>query len=93
MQNGQRVLATVNRYDLRSNDKGQNDSIEQHRRSHNSESVLVRHYCRHRGHVMSECWTFEKKEKNKHKTTLVVKKAWSAESASYPLNRLVVIES
>ena len=34
---------------------------------------------------MSECWTFEKKEKNKHKTTLVVKKAWSAESASYPL--------
>ena len=58
---------------------------EQHRRSHNSQSAPVCHYCKHRGHVMSEFWVPEKKE-NKHKAALVVKKA---ESVSYHSNRKV----
>ena len=36
---------------------------------------------------MSECWALEKKEKNKHKATLVVKKAESAKSATTPTDR------
>ena len=33
---------------------------------------------------MSECWALEKKEKNKHKATLVVQKAESTRSATTP---------
>ena len=37
---------------------------------------------------MSECWALEKKEKNKQKATLVVKKAESAESTITLTDRL-----
>ena len=67
-----------NKYNLRSNDRGQNDPPEQRRRSHSSQSAPVCHYCKHRGHVMSECWALEK---NKQKATLVVKKTESAGSS------------
>ena len=43
------------------------------------QSAPVCHYCKRRGHVMSECWELEEKE-NKQKATLVVKKAESAGS-------------
>ena len=42
----------------------------------------VCHCCKRRIHVMSECWALEKKEKNKHKATLVVRKAESARNAT-----------
>ena len=33
------------------------------------------YYCKRKGHVMSECWSMERKEKNKPKPDLVVRKA------------------
>ena len=89
MQSGQRppgaasganLLVSGNRYNLRSNNRGQNDPPEQRRRRHSSNSAPVCHYCKCRGYVMSECWALEKKEKNKQKSTIVVKKAESAGS-------------
>ena len=61
--------------------------MEQRRRSHNLQSAPVCHYCKRRGHVMSECWALERKEKNKHKATLVVKKAEPARSATTETDR------
>ena len=86
LQSGQRPPARGNRYNLRTNDKGQNDSMEQRRRNHSSQSAPVYHCCKRRGHVMLECWALEKKE-NKHKAILVVKKAESAKSATTPTDR------
>ena len=86
LRSGQRPPGTVrganlpvsgNQYNLRSNDRGQNDPTEQCRRSHSSQSAPVCHYYKCKGHVMLECWVLENKEKNKQKATLVVKKAES----------------
>ena len=77
VQIGQRQLAAGNQYNLRNNDRWQNDSMEQCRRIHNLQSAPICHYCKRRDHVRSECWALEKKEKNKRKATLVVQKAES----------------
>ena len=61
--------------------------MEQRRRNHNSQSIPICYYCKRRGHVMSECWSLEKKEKNKHKATLVVQKAESTRSGTTRTDR------
>lgn len=57
--------AAVSRYNLRSNARGQNDPAEVQRKNYGAQAAPTYHYCKRKGHVMSECWGLEKKEKNK----------------------------
>ena len=59
------------RYNLRSH-----DNSELSRR----QSGPTCYYCKKKGHVMSECWALEKREKNKSKTDIVAVKTQNSSS-------------
>ena len=71
-QKGSNPPSAGNRYNFRSNDRGQDESSsDQSRRTTRLPSVPTCHYCKRKEHIMSECWALDKKEKSK-KTNLPI---------------------